>query len=66
MFNQSITIDIEYEDGDEFVHAEGGSFCSDPTCPCHEDADLIAELAQDLENGLLTPEEATIIFTGKY
>lgn len=59
-------ITIDYEDDEELQHAEGGSFCSDPTCPCHEDPDLIAELYQDVQNGLLSPEEATAIVNGNY
>lgn len=59
-------IAIPYEDERDMLHAEGGSFCSDPTCPCHEDVELLSELAQDVKNGLLTPEEATRIASGLY
>jgi len=62
----SIPIVIEYEDDTDFVHSDDGSFCLDPTCPCHEDIDLLAELAIDVANGLLTPEEATHIASGLY
>lgn len=74
MKNVNVTLDttspvpivIEYEDAADFVHGDGGSFCSDPSCPCHGDIDLLAELAEDLSNGLLTPEEATRIANGLY
>jgi hypothetical protein len=65
-----VPVDIPYEEDDEddgtSVHADGGSFCSDPTCPCHEDPDLISELAEDVKNGLLEPDEATDIVSGHY
>lgn len=74
MKNINVTLDttslvpivIEYEDDTDFVHSDGGSFCLDPTCPCHEDTDLLTELALDVTNGLLTPEEATRIANGLY
>ncbi|HVB22316.1 MAG TPA: hypothetical protein VNG51_10255 [Ktedonobacteraceae bacterium] len=50
---------------DYMLHDDGHSFCpADPTCPCHEDPLLIAEVAQDVSNGLCTPEEATRIVKG--
>ena len=74
MKNITVTLDtarpvpilIEYEDAADFVHGDGGSFCTDSTCPCHEDIELLAELAEDVSNGLLTSEEATRIARGQY
>ncbi len=54
---------IEMED--VLIHTEEHLFCYDPTCGCHEDPDLIAEVAQDVTDGLLTPQEATDLVSGK-
>jgi hypothetical protein len=51
---------------DEIIHTDDHPFCSiDPTCPCHEDQELISEVAAAVEQGLLTPEEATQLIAGK-
>ena len=63
--SRPVPIVIEYEDEADFMHGDGGSFCSDLTCPCHEDVDLLAELAADIAGGLLTLEEATYIASGQ-
>ena len=50
---------------DDLVHTEHDPFCSDPTCSCHEDLDLLEEVAQQVEQGLLSPEEATRVVAGR-
>jgi hypothetical protein len=50
---------------DELLHTSFCPFCSDSGCSCHEDPDLINEVAQQVEEGLLTPDEATHILTGQ-
>jgi hypothetical protein len=51
---------------DEIVHTPDSPFCFlDPTCPCHEDQELIAHVAQQVAEGLLTCEEATQTVAGK-
>ncbi len=50
---------------DTILHTDAYPFCSDPACPCHEDQELIMEVAQAVENGLLTAEEATHLVQGK-
>ena len=51
---------------DPIIHTDDHPFCSiDPTCPCHEDQELISEVAVAVEQGLLTPEEATQLIAGK-
>jgi len=48
------------------MHTVEHPFCGiDPTCPCHEDPENIQALAQAIEEGLLTPEEATEIIRGR-
>jgi hypothetical protein len=34
-------------------------FCWDGTCDCHEDDEAIAAIYQAVQDGLLTPDEAT-------
>ena len=51
---------------DEIVHLLDNPFCFlDPACPCHEDQELIAQVAQQVAEGLLTPQEATQTIAGK-
>ncbi len=54
------------EDETDMWHTQGNPFCPiDPTCPCHEDPTLIAEVAQYVQNGELTPQEATDFVKGR-
>jgi hypothetical protein len=50
---------------DEILHTDDRPFCGDPTCGCSEDPELIAEVRQAVEQGLITPEEATLLIQGK-
>lgn len=51
---------------DDPLHTQEHPFCStDPTCPCHEDPERIAALAQAVARGELTPQEATHFVSGK-
>ena len=51
---------------DPILHTAVHPFCGiDLACPCYEDQEALAALAQQVEDGLLTPEEATNIATGK-
>lgn len=51
---------------DPILHTDDHPFCSsDPTCGCHEDLELIAEVNAAVAQGLITPEEATLIIQGK-
>lgn len=49
----------------DLLHRATAPFCYDPSCLCHEDPLLIAPVAQAVEAGLLTPEEASAIVAGK-
>ena len=60
-FDRPIPILME----DDLVHTDHDPFCSDPTCPCHEDGSLIAEVSQQVEDGLLNPAEATRFVQGR-
>jgi hypothetical protein len=50
---------------DDLVHTDEHPFCYDSTCGCHESSDLIDQVAQDVADGLLTPQEATDFVAGK-
>ena len=49
----------------EIIHTDDHPFCGDPTCVCCEDPELIAEVYQAVEQGLMTQEEATLMIQGK-
>jgi hypothetical protein len=60
--DQSIVIPME----DDPIHTGEHPFCSsDPSCPCHEDPEHIAAVAEAVARGELTPEEATQFVSGK-
>ncbi len=54
---------------DDLIHTDDQPVCQDPTCPDKTDDDLIAEASQQVapyvENGLLTPDEATRTVLGR-
>ncbi len=60
---QSEPIVIPMED--PILHTQSHPFCSDPTCPCKEDPELLSDVAHAVEQGLLTPDEATRFVEGK-
>ena len=47
------------------LHTEDRPFCYNDACPCHEDQELIAEVHQQVQEGHLTPEEATLVIQGQ-
>ena len=49
----------------DVLHSPEQPFCYDETCGCHEDEMLIAEVAVLVQDGLMTPEEATDFVNGK-
>jgi hypothetical protein len=46
-------------------HTDYNPFCWNETCPCHEDNEAIAAVNQSVQDGLLTPGEATDIVKGR-
>ncbi len=50
---------------DDILHTQSHPFCSDPSCPCHDDQELLSDVAHAVEQGLLTPAEATRFVEGK-
>ena len=63
--DRSIPIPME----DDLVHTAENPVCDDPTCPDKDDEELLAEYAQQLapyvQDGLLTPDEATRLVQGR-
>lgn len=49
---------------DEALHTDDHPFCYNPSCPCHEDPDAVATLNEAVQDGLLTPDEASRIVNG--
>jgi hypothetical protein len=60
-FTRPIPIPME----DDLVHTDDSPFCLDPTCPDREDEEAINAVAQQVEGGLLTSEEATRTVQGR-
>jgi hypothetical protein len=60
--NFSYIIPVE----DELEHTQEHPFCYDQTCDCHEDQDEIGLVAQYVQGGLMTPDEATDFVGGKH
>ena len=50
---------------DDPIHTTTTPFCPVDSCPCHEDEEAIAQVAQTVTDGLLTPTEATDFVSGK-
>jgi len=46
-------------------HTEAKPFCWNSGCSCHEDREAISQVNQYVQDGLLTPEEATHLVNGK-
>jgi len=52
---------------DPIIHTDSAPFCSDPSCPCHTDSELIYEHVPPrfLLDGLMTSEELERLFFGR-
>ncbi len=57
--NFSIVVSVDFP-----LHTIEKPFCFF-ACPCHEDELLIAEVAQFVRDGLMTPNEATDFVAGR-
>ncbi|HJT58439.1 MAG TPA: hypothetical protein VJ761_18175 [Ktedonobacteraceae bacterium] len=57
---------VIFVEEDDLLHTEEHPFCSiDPRCPCHEDPERIAAVAEAVAHGELTSQEATLFVSGK-
>ena len=50
---------------DNLEHTPEKPFCWDSSCPCHEDDLLIEEVSVFVQEGLMTPQEATDFVAGR-
>ncbi len=51
---------------DTALHTDEMPFCfTDVNCPCHEDHETIAKVAQWVVDGLITEDEATNFIAGR-
>jgi hypothetical protein len=46
-------------------HSETRPFCDDLSCPCHEDRDAIEKVNEQVQEGLLSKEDADRLYRGK-
>ncbi len=47
-------------------HTPEMPFCfADPSCPCHESQEAISRVAEWVNEGLMTPDEATNFIAGR-
>jgi len=60
-----LPIPIPYEGGEQLIHSTEHPFCADMSCPCHEDAEAVAQVQHWLSEGLLTAEDADRIYRGQ-
>ena len=58
--NFSYVASVDYQE-----HTLEKPFCWDYSCDCHEDQENIALVAQQVQDGLFTPEEATDFVRGR-
>lgn len=65
LFDIQHPIAIPLADEDDLVHTDHAPFCSDPSCPCHEDHEAIELVAGMVQDGLFTPAEATRFVQGR-
>jgi Ni2+-binding GTPase involved in maturation of urease and hydrogenase len=60
--DQPIVIQVD----DNILQRQESPFCGvDPTQGCHEDPELLAAVADAVNDGLLTPYEASLVIAGK-
>ena len=65
LFDIKHPIAIPLEDEQDLVHTDNAPFCSDPSCTCHRDPELLVKVAQFEIDGLLTLDEATRLVWGR-
>lgn len=58
--NFTYVVPVDYSE-----HTANSPFCFDSSCACHEDDEAIAAVNQAVQDGLITPEEATDLVLGK-
>jgi hypothetical protein len=49
---------------DDILHTKESPFCDHRLCPCHEDSELLSDVALAIDQGLLTPDGAIRVVMG--
>ena len=52
-------------DEHELLHTDDHPFCWNPACECHEDELSIYQVFLHVQDGLMTPDEATLFVSGR-
>jgi hypothetical protein len=52
-------------DEHELLHTDDHPFCWNGTCDCHEDDVAIFQVSLYVQDGLMTPDEATLFVSGR-
>ncbi len=47
------------------IHTDESPFCSDASCPCHEDQDAIGNLYQHWQDGEVSDQDRDNIYHGR-
>jgi hypothetical protein len=50
---------------DHLLHTDAKPFCFDETCDCHDDDVAVYQVSLYIQDGLMTPEEATEFVKGR-
>ena len=50
---------------EHLLHTADNPFCWDETCPCHDDSDAIASIANAINDGIITTDDAQRIIKGQ-
>ena len=50
---------------DEILHTTEKPFCWDSNCPCKADNEAYLQVKRFVDDGLMTPDEATLFIAGK-
>jgi hypothetical protein len=53
------------EDNNYLLHTANRPFCYEDDCPCHEDQELISDLEQDRQDGLVSDQDCDNIYHGR-
>lgn len=56
--------DVPYQEGDYLEHNDSG-FCDDMSHECHENQESVTDLNKAILNGLITTDDADLIYRGK-
>ncbi len=58
--DNSLVVPVEYRE-----HTPEKPFCWNDSCSCHENREYIAQVAQWVRDGLMTPGQATDFVNGR-